>query len=84
MPHQDKSQKCYLDQGINLEWPKRSQLLKYPYLRLRKTVYLAEHIYLIKRSSVNIADFQVIVFCHDLFCHLCSLVSKKFNTDLIT
>ena len=21
MPHQDKSQKCYLDQGINLEWP---------------------------------------------------------------
>ena len=22
MPHQDKSQKCYLDQGINLEWPK--------------------------------------------------------------
>ena len=22
MPHQDKSQKCYLDLGINLEWPK--------------------------------------------------------------
>ena len=21
MPHQDKSQKCYLDLGINLEWP---------------------------------------------------------------
>ena len=22
MPHQDKSQNCYLDLGINLEWPK--------------------------------------------------------------
>ena len=21
MPHQDKPQKCYLDLGINLEWP---------------------------------------------------------------
>ena len=21
MPHQDQSQKCYLDLGINLEWP---------------------------------------------------------------
>ena len=21
MPHQDKSHKCYLDLGINLEWP---------------------------------------------------------------
>ena len=21
MPHQDKYQKCYLDLGINLEWP---------------------------------------------------------------
>ena len=25
MPHQDKSQKCYLDQGINLEWPKHNE-----------------------------------------------------------
>ena len=27
MPHQDKSQKCYLDLAINLEWP----LMYFPY-----------------------------------------------------
>ena len=26
MPHQDKSQKCYLDLGINLEWPQARAL----------------------------------------------------------
>ena len=25
MPHQDKSQKCYLDLGINLEWPNANE-----------------------------------------------------------
>ena len=27
MPHQDKSQKFYLDLGINLEWPQAFQLI---------------------------------------------------------
>ena len=27
MPHQDKSQKCYLELGINLEWPYPSAYL---------------------------------------------------------
>ena len=27
MPHQDKSQKIYLDLGINLEWPQAFQLI---------------------------------------------------------
>ena len=29
MPHQDKSRKCYLDLGINLEWPSVYMILMY-------------------------------------------------------